>query len=92
MYVQQSLPMSMDLYCNGKNSFYSNLTTVLNYYNCVITFNCNHDTLDDTKIKHIVGHMKKKHIVHWKHSLRNSQKLEFILSLNAVIHHRPIKI
>ena len=48
---------------------------MLNYYN--IPFNFNHDNLDDTKILHFVDHMQKKYITHWKHSLCNSQKLEF---------------
>ena len=48
---------------------------MLNYYN--IPFNFNHDNLDDTKMLHFVDHMQKKYIVHWKHSLCNSQKLEF---------------
>ena len=48
---------------------------MLNYYN--IPFNFNHDNLNDTKILHFVDHMQKKYITHWKHSLCNSQKLEF---------------
>lgn len=48
---------------------------MLNYYN--ITFNFNSDTLDDAKITYLVDHIKRKHIIHWKHSLCNSQKLEF---------------
>ena len=47
-FVVQSLIMSIDLHCNGKNSFYSNLINMLNYYD--ISFNFNHDTLDDTKV------------------------------------------
>ena len=48
---------------------------MLNYYN--IPFNFNHDNLNDTKTLHFVGHMQKKYITHCKHSLCNSQKLEF---------------
>lgn len=40
-------------------------------------FNFNQDNLDDTKIMHFVDHMQKNYITHWKHSLCNSQKLEF---------------
>ena len=36
-----------------------------------------YDTLDDTKITCLVDQMKKKYIAYWKHSLCNSQKLEF---------------
>ena len=68
--------MSIDLHSSGKTSFYANLIIkMLNYYN--IHFNFKHDNLDDTKIQHFVGHMQKKYITHWKHSLCNSQKLEF---------------
>ena len=35
------------------------------------------DNLNDTKILHFVDHMQKKYITNWKHSLCNSQKLEF---------------
>ena len=70
----QSLIMSIDLHCNGKNSFYSNLIKMLNYYD--ISFNFNHDTLDDTKITYLVDQMKKKYIAYMKHSLCNSQKLK----------------
>ena len=48
---------------------------MLNYYN--IPFNFNHDNLNDTKILHFVDHKQKKYITQWKHSLNNSQKLEF---------------
>ena len=67
--------MSIDLHSNCKTSFNANLTKMLNYYN--VPFNFNHDNLDDTKILHFVDHMQKKNITHWKHSLCNSQKLEF---------------
>ena len=67
--------MSIDLHRNGKTSFYANLIKTLNYYN--IPLNLNHDNLDDTKILHFVDLMQKKYIIHWKHSLCNSQKLEF---------------
>ena len=56
--------MSIDLHCNGKNSFYYNLMKMLNYYN--ISFNFNHDSLDDTRITYFVDQMKKKYIAYWK--------------------------
>ena len=82
--------MSIDLHSNGKTSFYANLIKMLNYYN--IPFNFNHDNLNDTKILQFVDHMQKKYITHWKHSLCNSQKLEFknIMFLKTAIHHRFI--
>ena len=67
--------MSIDLHSNCKTSFYANLIKMLNYYN--IPFYFNHDNLNDTKILHCVDHMQKNYITHWKHSLCNSQKLEF---------------
>ena len=70
--------MSIDLHSNGKTSFYANLIKMFNCYN--IPFDFNHDNLDDTKILHFVDHMQvmqKKCITHRKHSLCNSQKLEF---------------
>ena len=67
--------MSTDLHSNGKTSFYANLIKMLSDYS--IPFNFNHDNLDDTKILNFVDHMQKKYITHWKHSLCNSQKLEF---------------
>ena len=73
--VIQSLVMSIDLHSNDITSFYASLIKMLNYYN--IPFNFNHDNLNDTKILHFVDHMQKKYITHWKHSLCNSQKLEF---------------
>ena len=80
--------MSLDIHGNGKTSFYANLTKMINYYN--IPFNFNHDNLDDTKILHFVDHLQKKYISHWKHSLCNSQKLEFIVFLKTAIHHQII--
>ena len=71
----QSLVMSIDLHRNGKTRLYTNLIKMFNYYN--ILFNFNHDHLNDTKIAHFVNHMQNKYITHWKHSLCNSQKLEF---------------
>ena len=89
--VIQSLVMSIDLHLNGKTSFYTYLIKMLNYYN--IPFNFNHDNLDDTKILHFVDHMQKKYITHWKHSLCNSQSLNFIMLLKTAltaIHYQSI--
>ena len=73
--LQSLVTVSIDLHRNGENCFYTNLTKMPNYYN--IPFNFNYDNLDDTKIIRFVDHMQKKYITHWKHSLCNSQKLEF---------------
>ena len=48
---------------------------ILDYYN--IPFNLKNDNLDDMKIMYFVNHMQKKYITHWRHSLCNSQRLEF---------------
>ena len=61
---------------------------MLNYYN--ITFNFNHDNLDDTKILHFVDHMQKEYITHWKHSLSIYKSLNFVIFLKAGINHRFI--
>ena len=50
--------------------FYANLIKMLNYYNIPFIFIM-------TIILHYVDHMQKKYITHWKHSLCNSQKIEF---------------
>ena len=73
--VIQSLMMSIDLHRNGKTSFYTNLKKILDYYN--IPSNFNYENLDDMKIMHFVNHVQKKYITHWRHSLCNSQELEF---------------
>ena len=67
--------MSIDPHPDGKNSFYTNLIKMPSY--CNIPFNFNHSNLDYSKILRFVDHMDTKYISHWKHSLYNSQKLEF---------------
>ena len=63
----------------------------MNYYN--IPLNFNHDNLDDSKIVYFSDHKQKKYITHWKHSLCNSQKLEFYnIFTKTAIHHRFILI
>ena len=64
--------MSIALHRNGKTSFFKK---ILDYYN--IPFNLKNDNLDDMKIMYFVNHMQKKYITHWRHSLCNSQRLEF---------------
>ena len=72
--VRQALKISIDLYDNGKNSFYSSVMKINEYYN----FNhFNYSSLNDCKIKQYINIMKQKYISHWNQTLQNSQKLSF---------------
>ena len=66
--------MSSDLHNTSKNSFYSNLMRMSEYYNLP---DFDPTFLTDAKIKHYVSLMQQKYISHWQHTIRNSQKLEF---------------
>ena len=80
-FVIQSLVMSIDLHCNGKTSFYTNLIKMLNYN---IPFSFNHDNLDYTKILHFVDHTQKKYITHWNISFAIHESLNFIMFLRQL--------
>ena len=73
--VKQIFLMSSDLHNTTKNSFYSNVMRMSEYYNLPVfdpTF------LTDAKIKHyVLSLMQQKYISHWQHTIRNSKKLEF---------------
>ena len=72
--VRQALKISIDLYDNGKNSFYSSVMKINEYYH----FNhFNYSSLNDCKIKQYINVMKQKYISHWNQTLQNSQKLSF---------------
>ena len=72
--VRQALKISIDLYDNGKNSFYSSVMKINEYYN----FNhFNYSSLNDCKIKQYINIMKQKYISHWNQTLQNSQKPSF---------------
>ena len=73
--VKQSLKISVDLYHNGQNSFYSNLK--MTDYHDFPGFNCN--LLNKCKIKQYVYLMQKKYLSYWNHSLQHSQKFNFQL-------------
>ena len=66
--------MSLDLYSFGKNSCYSNLVRISEFYNLP-----NFDPLlvTDAKISHYLKLMQQKYILHWQHTLEQSKKLEF---------------
>ena len=57
--VKQSLKISVDLYHNGQNSFYSSLKKMTDYYNFP-GLNCH--LLNECKVKQYVDHMKKKYV------------------------------
>jgi len=66
--------MSQDLHYAGKNSYYSNIISMSECYN----FPCFDLTyLINAKIKHFVGLMRQKYILHWQHTMQNSTKLKF---------------
>ena len=75
LYVCVAFKLSNASLHKRESNFDTNLIKILNYYN--IPFNISCDNLDDTKIMHFVNHMQKKYITYWKHSVCNSQKLEF---------------
>ena len=58
--VKQSLQMSIDLYNNRQNDFYSILMKMFEYCNL---YDLNYNSLDDSKIKQLVHLMKKKCLI-----------------------------
>ena len=72
--VKQIFLMSSDLHNTSKNSFYSNVMRMSEYYNLP---DFDPTFLTDAKIKHYVSLMQQKYISHWQHTIRNSKKLEF---------------
>ena len=72
--VKQSLEISIELFNNGQNSFYSNLMKMSEYFNL---FDFNYNSLSDSKIKQLLDVMKKKHVSYWNHTLQHSRKLSF---------------
>ncbi len=57
--VRQALKLSIDLYDNGKNSFYSRVVKINEYYNF---HDFNYSSLNDCKIKQYINIMKQKYI------------------------------
>ena len=79
--VRQALKISIDLYDHGKNSFYSSVMKINEYYN----FNhFNYSSLNDCKIKRYINIMKQKYTSHRNQTLQNSQKLSFY---NTIINN-----
>ena len=78
--------MSQDLHHAGKNSYYSNIIDMSEYYN----FPCFGLTnlTNYAKIKHYVSLMQQKYILFRQHTIQNSSKLEFVntSSLRTIIH------
>ena len=72
--VKQIFLMSQDLHHAGKNSYYSNIIDMSEYYNlpCFDIPN-----LTNAKVKHFVSVMQQKYILYRQHTMQNSSKLEF---------------
>ena len=66
--------MSQDLHHAGKNSYYSYIIRMSDYYN----FPCYDFTyLTYAKIKHYVSLTQQMFFLYWRHTIQNSIKLEF---------------
>ena len=72
--------MSLDLHCNGKNSFHSHLMNMSEYFKLP---NFNPDLLDIAMVKSYVSSMKQEYISYWQNTLQHSQKLEFYRSFKT---------
>ena len=72
--VKQIFLISQDLHHAGKNSYYSNIIDMSEYYNlpCFDVTN-----LTNAKVKHFVSVMQQKYILYRQHTMQNSSKLEF---------------
>ena len=60
--VKQAFRTSLELQCNGKNSFYHNLIKISEYYD-LPDFDPNN--LSEAKIKHYIDIIKQKYIAYW---------------------------
>ena len=72
--VKQIFLMSADFHSSGKSSFFSSVTRMSEYYN-LPDFDPN--VLTKSKIKHNLSLMQHKYILHWRHIIEQSKKLEF---------------
>ena len=59
--VKQAFRTSLELHCNGKNSFYHNLMKISEYYD-LPDFDPNN--LSEAKIKHYIDIIKQKYITY----------------------------
>ena len=71
-FVRQSFLISSELHTAGKNSFYSNLMKICEYFNFG---NFSPDLVDTAKVTMFLQLMKQKYISYWRHTLQHSQKL-----------------
>ena len=71
--VKQALQISIDLHYNGKNSFYSNLMKMVDYYDLNCHFPCiiHWMTLSYSKVKRYVGVMTNKSFLTGTRPLNN---------------------
>ena len=66
--------MSVGVHSSGKNSFYSNLKRLFEFYNLA---DFDPVFLTDAKIKHYVNLMQQKHILYCQRTIQHYTKLEF---------------
>ena len=66
--------MSTDLHSSVKNSFYSNLMRLSEFYNLP---GFDPISLTDARIKHYVNLMQQKYTLYCQHTIQHSKKLEF---------------
>ena len=76
--VKQALQISIDLHYSGRNSFYSNLMKMVDYYDLNYDF-----SLNDSKVKRYVDVMKNKYVSYGGNQTpQQLQKLSFSLLYN----------
>ena len=71
--LNRAFRTSLELHCNGKNSFYHNLK-ISDYYD-LRDFDANN--LSEAKIRHYMDIIKQKYIPYWQHTIHHSKKLQF---------------
>ena len=84
--VKQAFRTSLELHCNGKNSFYHNLMKISEYYD-LPDFDPNN--LSEANIKHYIDIIKQKYITYWQHTIHHSKKLQ-LNYLNMIIKFQVI--
>ena len=70
--VKQVFRTSLELHCNGKNSFYNNLMKISEYHD-LPDFHPNSSS--EAKIKHYIDIIKQKYITYWQHTTHHSKQL-----------------
>ena len=76
----QAFRTSLELHCNGKNSFYHNLMKISEYYYDLSELALNNSS--EAKIKHYIDITKQKYVTYWQHTIHHSKKLQFYSLFN----------